>query len=276
MSTTLRRLALPLALLVVGLPVGIGAVMAMGHDEAPREASDSFKPISQGSIPRSQRNAQARWENVTSLTGSGPSEKSFAIEDGAIQWKADWRCSSGKLRIGVGRKPGEAKPLVDTSCPDAGAEISSGDGPGTLRMSASAPWRVAVSQQVDTALEEPPLGGMTRAAVLARGRFHPIQKQGEGMVSLYRLPSGRLALRYEDFYTSPSPGLELWLSEAKEPRSTLDARRASYVNAGTPRSTYGSYNQLLPRGVDADQIDSIVIWCPAVTIAFSAAALNAP
>lgn len=275
MSTTLRRLALPLALLVVGLPVGIGAVMAMGNDEAPREASDSFKPISQGSIPRGQRNAQARWETVSSFIGAGAAEEPFAIEDGAIQWKADWTCSSGKLRMSVGRTSGEDRALVDTSCPDAGAEISSGDGSGTLRVSASAPWRVAVAQQVDTALEEPPLPGMTRAALLARGHFHPIQKQGEGMVALYRLESGRLALRYEDFYTSPSPGLELWLSEATDPRSTLGARRASHVNAGTPRSTYGSYNQLLPHGVDADQIDSIVIWCPAVTIAFSAASLTA-
>jgi Electron transfer DM13 len=274
-STTLRRLALPVALLVVGLPAGIGAVMAMSHDEAPKEASDSFKPISQGSIPRNQRHAQARWEKVTSFTGEGPAERSFAIEDGAIQWKADWRCGSGKFRIGVGRKSEENRLLVDTRCPDAGEEISSGDGPGRLQLSASTTWRVALSQQVDTALEEQPLPGMTRASLLARGRFHPIQKKGEGMVSLYRLESGRLALRYEDFYTSPSPGLELWLSRAEEPRSTLDARRASYVKAGTPRSTYGSYNQLLPRGVDAAKIESIVIWCPAVTIAFSGASLTA-
>jgi len=272
----MRRLALPLALLVVGLPIGIGAVMAMGPEEAPQEASESFMPISQGSIPRDQRTAQARWEEVSTFTGAGPAEKSFTIAKGAVQWKADWMCSSDKFRMSAGRRSEESKLLVDTSCPDFGAESSTGDGPGELQVTASARWRVVVSQQVDTELEEAPLAGMTEASLLARGRFHPVQKQGEGSVSLYELEDGRLALRYEDFYTSPSPGLELWLSRAKNPDSTLDARDAPYENAGTPRSTFGSYNQLLPRGIGADEIDSLVIWCPAVEIAFSAASLGRP
>ncbi|MDQ3435467.1 MAG: DM13 domain-containing protein [Actinomycetota bacterium] len=276
MSTTIRRLALPLALLVVGLPVGIGAVVAMGSGEPPQEASDSFRPISRGSIPRDERHAQARWDKVSTFTGAGAAEKSFAIAEGANQWKADWRCSSGKLRMSVGRKSEATRVLVDTSCPDFGAESSTGDGPGRLQVTASAPWRVVIEQEVDTALEEPPLAGMTKASLLTRGRFHPIQKQGEGTMSLYRLGGGRLALRFEDFYTSPSPGLELWLSRAKNPNSTLDARDAPYVNAGKPRSTFGSYNQLLPREIGADEIDSIVIWCPAVQIAFSAAPLTTP
>ncbi len=272
----MRRLALPLALLVVGLPVGIGAVMAMGPEAAPQEAAESFMPISQGSIPHDQRTAQARWEEVGTFAGAGPAEKAFAIADGAIQWKADWRCSSGRLRLSAGRSPDEKKVLSDTSCPDAGSERSTGGGAGELQVSASALWRVVVEQQVDTALEEPPLAGMTNASPLARGSFHPIQKKGEGTVSLYRLRGGRLALRYEDFYTSPSPGLELWLSRAKDPDSTLDARDARYVDAGPPKSTFGSYNQLLPREIGADEIDSIVIWCPAVEIAFSAASLTTP
>jgi hypothetical protein len=210
---------------------------------------------------------------VETFRGDGAGEEAFSIDDGSVQWQANWECRSGKMRMVVEPGSGERKTLADTTCPDVGSERSTGDGSGKLRVSASGPWQVAVRQQVDTALEEPPLPGMTRDALLARGRFHPIQKKGEGSVSLYRLANGRLALRYEDFYTSPSPGLELWLSEADDPRSTLDARRASYVDAGTPRSTYGSYNQVLPRSADPDKIDSIVIWCPAVTIAFSAAEL---
>lgn len=267
---------MPLVLLVVGLPVGIGAVMALGDDEAPTEASDSFRPVSQGSIPRNERHSQPRWQQVASFTGAGPAEKSFAIADGAIQWKADWKCSSGKLRLSAVRRSEESKVLVDSSCPDAGAEISTGDGPGRLQVIASAPWRVVVAQQIDTALEEPPLVGMTRASLLARGRVRPIQKKGEGTVSLYRVRGGRLALRLEDLYTSPSTGLELWVSEAKNPDSTLDARDAPYVNVGAPRSTFGSYNQMLPPQIRADQVDSIVIWCPAVQIAFSAASLKSP
>lgn len=272
----MRRLVLPLALLVVGLPVGILAVMAMGHDEAPKEATDSFRPISKGAVPRAERHSQGRWERVTSFAGTGSATRSFAVADGAIQWRAGWRCSMGKLRLTAGRGAEKDKVLADTSCPDNGSQTATGEGPGRLRVDASAPWRVSVSQQVDTALEERPLAGMTKGTLLSRGRVRPVQKKGEGTVSLFRLPSGRLALRFKDFYTSPSPGLELWLSEADNPNSTLDARDSPHQNAGHPRSTYGNYNQLLARGVDANKVKSIVVWCPAVTIAFSAATLRAP
>ena len=250
--------------------------MAMGDPEEAEKASDkaAFKSISTTASGRDERRAEARWEPVTSFSGTGPADRSFAIAGRAIQWRADWRCESGALRLTVGREADNGKVVADTSCPDAGTETSLGHGRGRVQVTASGRWRVGVRQQVDTALDEPPLAGMTDAALLSRGRFHPIQKKGEGTVSLYRLPGGRLALRYEDFYTSPSPGLELWLSRARNPRSTLDARRADHVDAGAMRSTFGSYNQLLPRDVSADQINSIVIWCPAVTIAFAGAPLS--
>jgi electron transfer DM13 len=276
-KSTARKLALPIAFLAIGLPVGIGAVMAMGEDpEDAQKASDkaAFKSISTSASGRDDRRAEARWERVTSFSGTGDADKSFDIADRAIQWRTSWRCRAGGLRLYVGREDEYGKVVADTDCPDAGTETSLGHGRGRVRVSASGPWRVVVQQQVDTALEEPPLPGMTDATLLSRGRFHPIQKRGEGTVSLYRLPSGRLALRYEDFYTSPSPGLELWLSRARNLKSTLDARRAPHVSVGAMRSTFGSYNQLLPPGTGADEIESIVVWCPAVTIAFAGAPLR--
>ena len=277
MNQTARKLALPVAFLAVGLPVGVAAVMAMGEDaeEAERGADKAaFKSISTSASDRDARRAEARWEHVASFTGAGPAKESFDIADGAIQWRADWRCRAGRLRLSLGRGSQDGKVVADSDCPDTGSELSLGHGLGNVRVSASGRWEVAVRQQVDTALEERPLAGMTETTLISRGRFHPIQKKGEGTVSLYRLPGGRLALRYEDFYTTPSPGLELWLSSDADPRSTLDARRASHVNAGGMRSTFGSFNQLLPRKVGADKVRSIVIWCPTVTIAFAAAPLG--
>ncbi len=266
MKPTVRRLVAPAAFLAVGLPVGIGAVMAMGDEEAAEKASDkaAFKSISTTASGRDGRRAEARWEDVATFQGAGAADESFIIAPGAIQWRTNWRCRSGKLQLNVGRESQKGKAVVDTSCPDAGTQSALGHGRGSVRVKASGDWRVVVEQQVDTALEEPPLEGMTDATLISRGRFRPIQKKGEGAVSLYRLPTGRLALRYENFYTSPSPGLELWLSRARNPDSTLDARRAEHIDAGGLRSTYGSYNQLLPRGIDAEDFDSIVIWCPTV------------
>jgi hypothetical protein len=276
MKSTLRKLALPLAFLAIGLPVGIGAVMAMGDEEAAEKASDkaAFKSISTTASGKDERRAEARWEGVTSFSGAGDADRSFDIASRAIQWRTGWRCRSGRLELNVGRESQAGKLVADTSCPDAGTSSALGHGRGRVRVRASGDWRVVVKQQVDTALEEPPLAGMTDETLISRGRFRPIQKKGEGTVALYRLPGGRLALRYEDFYTSPSPGLELWLSRARNPKSTLDARRAEHIDAGGLRSTFGSYNEVLPPGISADEFDSIVIWCPTVTIAFAAAPLR--
>jgi hypothetical protein len=272
---TLRKLALPIAFLAVGLPVGIGAVMAMGHDPPPPEQSP-FTPVSQAPGARPQQRAQPRWEQVAAFTGTGSARRAFVIAPRAIQWRADWRCESGAFRVTVGRPSGAARVLTSSGCPDVGVETSTGTGPGNLQVSATGDWRIVVRQQVDTALDEPPLPGMTRAALLGRGRFHGIQKHGEGTVSLYRLPGGRLALRFERFYTSASPGLRVWLSRAPNVRSTLEARQAKYADAGAIRSTLGSYDQMLPASVRADQVHSVVIWCPTVLIAFAAAPLARP
>lgn len=277
MNNTARRLALPVAFLAVGLPAGIGAVIAMREDpDEAQKASDkaAFKSISTTASRPEERRAEARWERVTSVQGKDSASRSFEISRRAIQWRADWRCRSGNLALRVGRSSQQSKVATASSCPDAGRETALGHGDGTLEVSASGPWRVVVSQQVDTALVEAPLAAMTAATRIARGRFRPIQKKGEGTVSLHRLPSGRLALRYERFYSSPSPGLEVWLSEARDPRSTLASRRARHVNVGRIRSTLGSYNQVLPRSVRADRVRSVIIWCPTVQIAFAAAPLR--
>lgn len=274
MRSTLRKLALPVAFLVVALPLGIGGVMAMGDKKDPSADEAAFAPISSSGSPSEQKRAQPRWERVQRFAGSGSTEHSFSIDDRAIQWRADWRCMSGGFRMAVGRPSQDARVLAASDCPDVGVETSTGEGSGRLQITATGAWEVTVRQQVDTALEEPPLAGMTQDSVVARGRFHPVQKHGEGTVALHRLPSGRLALRFEDFYTSASPGLRVWLSRADNVTSTFQAREAKYRDAGVIRSTLGNYNQMLPADVDASEIRTIVIWCPTVLIAFSAAPLR--
>jgi hypothetical protein len=274
MKAALRKLAIPLAFLVVALPVGVGVVMAMDKEDKPSDES-AFAPISGKGGQRFERRAQARWERVTTFAGKGSAERSFAIASRAIQWRADWSCTEGSFRLAVGKPSQDAAVRAASACPDAGSEGSTGRGDGKLHVTATGDWRVIVRQQVDTALEEPPLAGMTAGSGLARGRFHSIQKHGEGTVTLHRLASGRLALRFEDFYTSASPGLRVWLSRAPNVDSTLEARQAKYLDAGAIRSTLGNFNQMLPANVDASEVRTVVIWCPTVLIAFSAAPIRA-
>ena len=254
MKAALRKLALPIAFLVIGLPAGIGVVMAMGDHDDSGDDESAFTPVSQGKSTRQAPRAQPRWERIAAISGTGSTTKAIAVSPRAIQWRADWKCTAGTFHMSVGRPSQDGPVLASSDCPDAGSETSTGTGDGKLQIDATGTWSVAVRQQVDTALEEPPLAGMRTGTLLMRGRFHAVQKHGEGTVSLYRLPSGRLALRFEKFFTSASPGLRLWLSRADNVKSTLQARQARHQDAGAIRSTLGSYNQMLPASIDASEV----------------------
>ncbi|MBA3746577.1 MAG: DM13 domain-containing protein [Solirubrobacterales bacterium] len=271
-SSLIRKLALPIAVLVIGLPVGIGVMMAMG--KAPEDKNPVFTRVV-GDTRKFAPEAQPRWEPVKMAMGASSAETSFEIAPDASQWKATWRCDAGgRVKI-VDSRPGkDDETLVDTACPRKGVQTETSVGAHTLRVTATGQWRVSIEQQVHDALEEPPLAGMTADRLVARGRFYSIQRKARGTVAMYRLANGRLALRFEQFYTTGSPGLDVWLSRAKRPTSTLQSRDAPHTNAGALRSTLGTYNQVLPAEVSAGGVNSIIIWCPTVTIAFGAAALE--
>jgi hypothetical protein len=272
-KTTLRKLLIPVAFIAVTLPIGIWAVMAMGDHKSAAPELSAFKALTPGEKARVVRHAEPRWERVRSFSGAGASTQPFAIARGAVQWKADWSCRSGTFQMIVDGTSRKSAAVQTSTCPDVGTASSTGAGSGMLRVSASGPWQVNLSQQVDTALREARPAAMTAASRLGRGRFHSIQNHGEGTVEVHRLPSGRLVLRFQDFYTSASPGLRIWLSSARNVNSTLQARQAHHVDAGALRSTLGSYNQMLPASVRASDFHTVVIWCPTVLIAFAAAPL---
>jgi hypothetical protein len=261
------------AFLVIGLPAGIGVVMAMSKDDKPKPGDSAFRSVN-GDVVRFARRAEPRWERVATFAGQGAATRSFNIAPRAIQWKAAWACNAGAFRMMVGEVEGDARLVSTSSCPDVGVQSATGNGAGRMQVASAGPWRVIVSQQVDTALKEPPLPGMSDATRLSSGRFHRIQNDGSGVVELHRLPNGRLALRFENFYTSASPGLRIWLSRARNVNSTLEARQAHHIDAGALRSTLGSYNQMLPASVRAGDFHTVVIWCPTVLIAFAAAPLT--
>lgn len=270
----MRKLLLLIGFLAIALPAGVGLVMLLSNHQT--SADPAFAPVSEGGPRPDAREAYPRWDPVANFTGSGAAQKSFAIAQGASHWRASWSCETGPARITVRSQLGADEVLADDDCPASGARSWSDDGTQTLDVNASSPWRVAVEEEVVTALEEPPLPGEDKSALLGSGSFHSIQRTGDGTVSLYRLPTGRLALRFKDFYVSPSRGLQIWLSEGQNIESTLQARQARHTNIGVIRSTMGTYSQMLPAGTDPARIHSVVIWCPFVTIAFAAAPLSAP
>jgi hypothetical protein len=250
-----------------------------GTDESRGGNEDPFDEIPHASNVNDPRTGAApRWEKVETLKGTGASTARFSIVENAIQWRATWRCTSkGRIELALDPAPQEGNPIAEGRCPDIGSGFAIETGDVTLQIEADVPWRIVIEEQVDTALEEPPLHAMSAAGSkeLAHGKFYGIERGGRGTATLYRLANERLALRMEGFKTSANTGLFVWVSDARRPRNTKQAFRSEHVSISNLKSTLGDQNYLLPRSIDAAEVRSIVIWCEPIRIAYAAASLTA-
>jgi hypothetical protein len=259
-----------------GRAVAAGLVLALAGcgSDAEEAREDPFKTVDP-KITKNAETAAPRWEPLATMSGTGPETKRFSVSKRAIQWRARWRCTEGSLRMSVEPRPRSEAERPGGRCPARGDTEWIQSGPQRLKVTARGRWRVVVEQQVDTPLREPPLAAMRApgASVIASGRFHRVERRGRGRVRLFRLPGGRLALRFDRFSTSSNSDLFVWLSEAENPRTTKESL-APHVDVGLLKSTLGDQNYLLPRNVDVSRIRSIVIWCEPVQIAYTAAPLR--
>lgn len=217
-----------------------------------------------------------RWERVARLEGSTNKSVPLAISTQALRWRVRWRCSSGPIRLSATPRPPGRRTRPGGNCRKPGEASWVQTGPVRLSIAAQGHWSVVVEQQLDTPLREPPLPAMrsSGARLLARGRFHPIESPGKGAASLYRLPTGRLALRFEDLRTSAYPNLFVWVSKARNPQTTAQSANSAHVQLGPLKSTRGDQNYLLPKTLDRDAIGSVVIWWAPVRMAYTAAPLK--
>jgi hypothetical protein len=265
-------------LLAAALATGSGCGSSSSSPDAKRTTSvDPFSvvPTQPADSAVARRRAAPHWETVARLAGSGPATRSFTVARGAIQWRVRWRCTSGTLRLsaaGAARR----RTIATASCPRSGTRSDVRPGRVALGVQTPGRWRVVVEQQVDTALHEPPLAAMRApgARVVARGRFYDVERFGRGDALLYRLPSGRLALRLDAFVTSANVDLHVWISRAARPRTTVQAGRAPHDDVALLKSTLGDQNYLLPAGTTPADVRSVVIWCEPIQIAYTAAALR--
>ncbi len=264
----MRRGSRAAALAVLPALAGCGA-------EKEAERPDPFKKIDPRVAPAGDR-AAPRWEPIASFTGAGAAVRSIDVSGRAIQWRARWRCSLGRLRLSVTPQPRSRPARSGGRCPTRGSASWIQNGSQRLRVDAIGRWSVVVEQQVDTPLREPPLEGMRspRARVLGAGRFYEVERKGSGEARLYRLPNGRHTLRLERFNTSANTDLFVWLSESRRPGSTREALRAPHVELARLKSTLGSQSYVLPSSIESRRFRSVVIWCEPIRIVYTAAALR--
>jgi len=224
--------------------------------------------------PKTVLRSQPWWQGVTTLSGVGPmAPPAFSVSDDAVQWRVKWTCQSAQLKVTA---PGRSRPVVDAACPGTGIGYGTTTGSVSLAVQADGPWQLQVEQQVDVPLDEPPLPTMTESGAVrvGSGSFYRIDQIGTGTVTLYRLPDGTYALRFDDFFITANSELEVKLSSAEEPKSSEQFLAAPSALVSRLDITAGSLNFTLPPDVDPNQYHSVVIWCRLINSAYSAATLR--
>lgn len=266
LSTTRRGLLL-------GAVAVLGAGLGCASGGTTIESSPPTAPTAT-STPDAGPRAAPRWEPVATFDGDATIETdAFDIDADAIQWRVRWTCATGALVVESLPPPPRPAAVVDAPCPGAGEGYSIQTGEVGLRVQAIGPWTLTVEQQVDSPLAEAPLPGMDDATPVASGEIYGIERDGRGRATLYRLPDGSAALRFDDFEVSQNTDLFVWLSEAVEPRTSVEASGPPYVEIAELKSTLGSQNYLVPDSVDLARVRSVVVWCAPVRIAYAAAPL---
>lgn len=265
--------------LLVALLALTGITGCASGDERSRDslgAAASSRPSAAptATAARSGTPAAARWETVATFSGSSDLQtEAFMILPDAIQWRVRFTCegdSPFQLTTTPGpRRPG---PIAEGACPGEEA-FAIHTGQIRLGVQATTAWTAIVDQQVDTALDEPPLDVMASAVVESEGGFYDLDMTGAGTARLYRSPDGRRFLRLENFTTSTNTDLFVWLTDAPHPEDSAAAFTARRFVLGNLKSTVGNQNYEVPPDVGLDA-RSVVIWCAPVAIAYTAATLE--
>ncbi len=271
-----------LLVLVASLVVGsdlFGARQELFGSATPPSTPAAFSRVASSETPaqratRTRLRSQAWWQKVDSFGGVGATETpAVEIGEDASQWRMKWSCGRGRFVVRVSEG---AEPLIDSACGGEKTTVLTAKVEGGLQVEAEGRWKLRVDQQVDVPLVEPPLPAMTEPGTskVATGGFYRIDQVGKGRMTIYRLQNGRHLLRLSGFYVKPNIDLEIRLSPLRAPHSTREYLSAPSTLAAALDITAGSMNFTIPKGVDPTRFRSVVIWCPIISSAYSAATLK--
>ncbi len=117
---------------------------------------------------------------------------------------------------------------------------------------------------------------MAEATALVSGRFRDADSfhKGSGAATVYRLPDGRGALRFENLNVTNGPDLRVLLSTHPDPQNKAELREAGYLHIGKLKGNRGNQNYDIPSDTDLDSIGSVIIYCMPFHVIFSVAPLR--
>lgn len=110
--------------------------------------------------------------------------------------------------------------------------------------------------------------------ILAQGSFYNLIHIGSGQASIYQLTNGNRILRLENFSVENGPDLYVYLVPVDPVPNASGSDIPGYLSLGALKGNVGDQNYEIPADVDLSQYKSVVIWCQAFAVPFSAAPLT--
>ena len=117
---------------------------------------------------------------------------------------------------------------------------------------------------------------MAEAEKIVSGMFRDADSfhKGSGVATIYRLPSGEGALRFEDLNVTNGPDLRVLLSTHPDPKNKAELNDAGYVHIEKLKGNRGNQNYELPDDADLESFGSVIIYCMPFHVIFSVAPLR--
>lgn len=109
-----------------------------------------------------------------------------------------------------------------------------------------------------------------RNVEVARGRFVALAHPGSGVAAVVKLAEGGRKLTLTKFETDNGPDLRVYLSTG-DPAS--GGELGDFKDVGALKGNVGDQQYDIPRGIDVDRFDNVVIWCRAFSVGFTSASL---
>ena len=130
--------------------------------------------------------------------------------------------------------------------------------------------------KVDMEEMEDMLDEMAQAEKIASGMFRDADSfhKGSGVATIYRLPDGSGALRFEDLNVTNGPDLRVLLSTHPDPQNKAELNEAGYIHIEKLKGNRGNQNYELPADADLESFGSVIIYCMPFHVIFSVAPLQ--
>lgn len=98
--------------------------------------------------------------------------------------------------------------------------------------------------------------------------------KGSGEAKIFQIEAGEKLLRLEDFAVTNGPALYVYLVEKANPQTSADVK-AGFYNLEKLKGNKGNQNYVIPKDVDLEKYQSVVIYCQPFSTIFATATLSA-